>query len=540
MSISGDGKHIAYVEAPAGQLWIRDLDREEARPVQGANGVYQVFWSPDNRSIGYSAGRACGIRPGCELVRIPVQGGDARLVTRLPGSFKRASWSSDGRTILYCDSTGMYTVPAAGGSATRIVDHPHMEHPSFVDLPGGRHAYLYQALDSEHPDHAIYIQVAGENRRRLIRVSTSVNPYPAYSPTGHIVYVDGRRDETAIWALPFSLEKLQATGPPFLIARRGASPAVSRAGTLVYSDVPSDRKQLLLVDRAGATVNTLGEPHEQSGPVLSPDHRRLAVAVAENDPGLWIFDLTRGSPARLTSGGKAEMAGAWSPRGDRFTYASVRNGNFDIFSKPVAGGQETLLVGTPLPEVNPAWSPDERYLLYSMRSPETGFDLLFRERHADGSLGEPAAFLKTPSLETAAQFSPDGRYVVYVSDESGRNEIYVRDFPLGSRKWQVSAQGGIAPRWRRDGKEILYIAQTRLMAVVVKAGAVPSFGNPVPLFERPTLRSVNAGGVNPSPQYDVSADGSQLVILDRPAGEPPLSIHVIHNWFAEFRNSGPE
>jgi serine/threonine-protein kinase len=164
--ISSDGKHIAYVESPTGQLWIRDLDQEQARLVPGATGVYEAFWSPDDKTIGYSTGPAC--MPGtskvdCGLVKIPVQGGSSVLITKIQGGFRRASWSSDGETIVYCDTTGIYTVPARGGTPTPVVEdppfldpggRPHIEHPSFLDLPDGRRAVLFQAIDARIPDTA--------------------------------------------------------------------------------------------------------------------------------------------------------------------------------------------------------------------------------------------------------------------------------------------------------------------------------------------------------------------------------------------------
>ena len=536
VSISRDGKHIAYVVSPNGQLWIRDIDQEDAHLIPGATKVYQVFWSPDNQSVGYSAGTYCGVTGGCDLVRVPLQGGTPVLITKLKGPFRRASWSSDGETILYCDTTGMYTVPARGGPVTLIVEHPHIEHPSLLDLPGGRHAYLYQAVDKDRRGHVVYIQVAGETRRRLITASSSPNPYPAYSPTGHIVYVDGIRDSTAIWALPYSLDTLQATGKPFPIAQHGASPSVSLAGTLIYSDLPPDRHQLLLVDRAGKTISPIGELQRQSGPTLSPDGRKLAVEILEGDPDLWVYDLDRGIKSRITSDPAMEFPGSWTPRGDRITYSSVRNGNPDIFLKPLgSNGEEQILVGTPLPELGPSWSPDEKFLLYSVVSPETKSDLLYRERGKDGRLGEPAVFLKTRFNEAAGQFSPDGHFVVYVSDESGSNQVYVRDFPKGVNEWQISTKDGIAPRWRRDGKEILFIEQNSLIAVPVTTRPTFSSHAPARLFEERYLRSFGAGGVNFYPQYDVSPDGQRIVIMNRPGGDPPLSIHVVHNWFEEFR-----
>jgi Tol biopolymer transport system component len=529
VSISGDGKHIAYVESQGGQLWVRDIDQEQARPVPGATRVYQVFWSPDDQSIGYAA---AGFYPGRDLVRIPVQGGTPAVITKLQGAFRRAAFSSDGETIVYCDTTGMFTVPARGGSPTRIVEHPHIEHPSFLDLPGGRRAYLYQAVDRERPGHAIYFQMVGENQRRFVTLSSSNNPYPAYSPSGHIVYVDGNNESSAIWALPFSLATLQAAGKAFPIAQHGSSPMVSRTGSLVYSDVPSNRWQLVWVDRSGTSISTIGEPQRQRSPMLSPDGRRLAVEVMDGDADLWVYDLDRGIKTRFTSDSAVETLGAWSASGDQITYASTRGGNFDIFAKSSNGnGDASLLVGTPLQEQGPDWSADHRFLIYVAVSPETKGDLLYRERRNDGSLGEPAVFLKTPFNEAAPRFSRDGRFVVYVSDESGKNEIYVRDFPNGANKWQISANGGIAPRWRRDDKEIFYVELRKLMAVGVARRPAFSPGAPAPLFEKRSVQSL---------QYDVAPDGKRFVILDRPIGEPPLSIHVVHNWFEEFRGQQRE
>jgi len=530
VSISRDGKHIAYVESQGGQLWIRDIDQEQARIVPGATGVYQAFWSPDNQSIGYSARGNCGLQSGCDLVRIPVQGGTPVLIVKLQGAFRRAFWSSDGETIVYCDTTGMYTVPARGGSPTRIIEHTHIEHPSFVDLPGGRRAILYQTggVTPGAPDHAIWIRIPGEDQSHRIAISKSINPYPAYSPTGHIIYVDGAFESTAIWAVPFSLDKLQITGKPFPIAQHGGSPVVSLNGTLVYGDVPSDRKQLAWVDRSGASLGTIGEPQRQDTPLLSPDGHKLAIEVREGDPDIWVYDLNRGIKTRFTSDPAGEFPAAWSLSGE-LLYSSTQSGALDILSKPSSGNREAaLLVGTPLPERALDWSPDQRYLLYGTFSPETKGDVLYRELRKDGSVGEPAVFLKTPFTEIAARFSPDGRFVVYCSDDSGQLEVYVRDFPSGTNKWQISANGGYAPRWTRDGREILYVERSRLMAVSVTSRPALAFGAPARLFERTTLR-------NQFPEYDVSADGKRFVILDKPAGEPPLSIHVVHNWFEEFR-----
>jgi dipeptidyl aminopeptidase/acylaminoacyl peptidase len=205
----------------------------------------------------------------------------------------------------------------------------------------------------------------------------------------------------------------------------------------------------------------------------------------------------------------------------------LHNGHADIFSKPWGGdGKARLLVSTPLMKRYPDWSPGQRFLMYTEGSPQMKSQILYRERRGDGSLGEPVLFLKSLFNQSMARFSPDGRFVAYVSDESDHNEIYVRDFPNGAKKWRISANGGTLPRWSRDGKEIFYVGDRKLFAVSVASKPEFAPGAPAALFERRAL----------SPAYDVSADGKRFVILDRPANEPPLSIHVVHNWFAEFRD----
>jgi Tol biopolymer transport system component/tRNA A-37 threonylcarbamoyl transferase component Bud32 len=534
VSVSPDGKHIAFVELQGGQLWVRDIDTEEAHPVPGATGVYQAFWSPDGRWIGYAAGAGCAGRP-CDLVRIPIEGGTPTLITRLNGGFRRASWSTDGETILYGEAPhGLFTIPAKGGTPTRVVEHRHIEHPSFVDLPGGRKAYLYQDANPTPATaglllgHAIHIQVAGESQPRLVTNTTSVNPYPAYSSTGHIIYVDGNGDTAAIWALPYSLSKLQATGKAFPIAQHGGSPMLSHTGTLVYGDVPSDRWQLKWVDRTGATMANIGEAQHQDGVSLSPDGHKLAVQDTETFTDLWIYQLDAGIRTRLAVGLPLDPWVAWTPASDEVTYGGNQNGGFDLIAKGASGTGETkLLAGAPAFEIMPDWSADRRILIYVSIVPGEKSQIVYRERHSDGTMGEPAVFLKTTSNERLPRFSPDGRFVAYESDASGRSEVYVREFPSGANERQISANGGGQPRWSRSGAEIYYVGGRQLYAVSVTTGRGLSARPPVALFEFKGLPTA----------YDVAADGKRFVILDRPAEEPPLAIHVMHNWFEDFRGS---
>jgi Tol biopolymer transport system component len=506
-------------------LWIRDIDSEQARPVPGATGVYQAFWSPGNQWIGYSSGQACGIRPGCDLVKIPVGGGTPRRIVRLAGSFKRAWWSSDGATIVYCDSLGLYTVPAEGGVAQRIVEHSHIEHPSVIDLSGGRRAFLYQALDAEQPGHAIYLQVAGESRRHLLKVSRSNNPYPAWSPTGHLIYVDGPNTRPEIWAMPLSLSDLKPAGNAFRIVERGASPMVSATGTLVYGDPPSNRSQMRWVDRSGRSLSTIGEGEAMSQVVLSRDGRSVAVAAADPEPDIFIYDAERGTRTRLTADPNAEAIGSWTPAGDEITYASFNTRESAILSRAPGAPVKEVLRGAPRVR-RPEWSPDGRFLMYTTLDERNKGDLLYRERRAGGTLGDERVFLRTPAHEGEARFSPDGRRVAYVSDESGRPEVYITEFPEGRSRIRVSENGGGSPRWRRDGRELFYAEWGKLWAVSVAASAPIRAGRPAMLFEK---RSVGLL------QFDTAADGRRFVVLERPAGEPPLAVHVVQNWFEEFR-----
>jgi Tol biopolymer transport system component len=288
--------------------------------------------------------------------------------------------------------------------------------------------------------------------------------------------------------------------------------------------------QLVWRDRTGKNLSSIGQPRLYSSPALSPDDRRLAVYVRENAGfDIWISELDRGIMSKFTFDSGFSSDPTWSPSGQEIIYSALRNENLDILAKPSSGsGDVKVLVSTPAPETTGDWSPDQKFLIYTIASRETKRDLLYRERQQDGSLGEPRVFLKTPFEEGASRFSPNGRFIAYVSDESGRFEVYVRSFPNGESKWRISANGGGGPRWRQDSKELFYTEGNRLMAVAVTAQSGFSPGAPAPLFEENTLQSV-------TPQYDVTADGKRFVVRERLANEKPLAIHVVNNWFDEFR-----
>ena len=287
--------------------------------------------------------------------------------------------------------------------------------------------------------------------------------------TGHIVY-QTNDEEGGLWALPFTIQTLQPTGEAFPIAQNARFPSIAADGTLVYADYAGGGglQQLIWMDREGSKLGEIGQPQGSIGnPDLSPDERRVAAPGTEGDnTDIWIHDVDRPVKTRFTFDPARDWVAAWTPSGKEITFTSARSGNADLFTKSADGsGEAEVLVGTPVHEDTPEWSLDGTYLIYNPRRPETMRDLAYRERQQDGSLGEAVMFLQTEFEDAAPKFSPDGRFVVYTSNESGRFEVYVRSFPDGTGRRQISTSGGTQPRWSRDGKETFYVERDTLMAL---------------------------------------------------------------------------
>ena len=365
---------------------------------------------------------------------------------------------------------------------------------------------------------------------------------PVYSPSGHLLYRAGLRTYD-LWALPFSLDTLKATGEAFPIAQNSGRPTVATDGTLVYLDTSGTlqrQRQLVWLNRRGDKVGEIGLPQEGiQYPTLSPDGRLVGVQATEgSNYDIWVWDITRAVKTRLTTGPEADGVPLWSPTGEAAAFSSNRAGNWDIFLRQSDGsGAAKVLVATPRDENVTDWSRDGKYLLYLLDDPETGTDLWYLERNEDGSAWEPHPFLHTPFNERVAKFSPDGRHVAYVSDESGQWEVYVQPFTEGGPRSTVSSNGGSQPRWSRDGKELFYVEGSTLVGVSVWSGPTFSVGSARRLFEHPSLPA--GPGSMSYPQYDVSADGRQFVLhepVDLGEEAPKPSIRVVQNWFTQFKD----
>ena len=536
VAISPNGKHIAFIAGGSERtLWVQDLDQRQPRAIDGTQGADDPFWSPDSNFIGFAAGG--------ELKKVSVQGGLAMRVCELPGRFSfGGTWSPDGEVIVFSSGPPivLYEVPGRGGTPNLLISPEESEGapggpaggiywPQFLPPEAGGRVLVFTSGSGIH--ETMMVQNLETGHRELL----GPGAMPFCSPSGHLVYQPGVLTND-LWALPFSLDTLRATGEAFPISENSRGPTVAADQTLVYLDGTGLGQQLVWLDRRGEKTEEISQAQEVIGsPALSPDGRLVAVTATEgSNTDVWVYDITRGVRTRLSSAPERDFRPVWSPAGDEVAFSSNRAGNQDIFLRQADGsGEAKVLAATPHNKQLSDWSRDGKYVLYHRDNPETGADLWYLERNEDGSGWEPHPFLQTPSRETVPRFSPDGRYVAYVSYESGQNEVYVQPFPEGGRKVTVSSNGGTKVRWSQDGKELFYVEGQTLLAVSVSSGSSFSVGSATRLFEHPGLRSVG----NYAP-YDVSADG-QRFILAEPVGEgadaPEPSIRVVMNWYEEFR-----
>ena len=544
VAISPNGKHIAFIAGAERALWVQDLDQRQPRVIDGTEGSIDLFWSPDSELIGFVTGKEFGA--GGELKKISTQGGIAVSVCRVPPShFHGGSWSPDRQSIIFSsgDPHSIYEVPAAGGTPEVIIapEDPETSSggptgvivwPRFLPPEAGDRVLVFSFGDQI--DLTMMVQDLDTGQREILGHGV----FPFYSPSGHIVYQPSPLTAD-LWSLPFSLDTLKVTGEAFPVSANSRGATVAADQTLVYLDGSGlGREHLVWVDRAGNKTGEIGVTRQEfDTPAISPDGRFVAVMSREGtDPDIWAYDIARGARNRLSAGPEFDYGPVWSPNGDEVAFTSMRIGPTTtsttdiILVRADGGGEEQVLVATSENETVFDWSRDGKYLLYDRLDPETGIDLWYLERDADGDGWTPHPFLRTPFDETMPRFSPDGRYVAYASNESDQNEVYVQRFPGGGRKITVSISGGEQVRWSRNGKELFYVEGQMLIAVSVSTGSSFTVGSATRLFEHATLKN----SITP---YDVSADGQRFIVAEPVGGEAPEpSIRVVLNWYEEFRD----
>jgi eukaryotic-like serine/threonine-protein kinase len=526
--VSPDGRYVAFnATDTAGKtmIWLRAFDALAARPLPGTEGAARPFWSPDSKFLGFMAEG--------KLKKIDISGGPPQKICDAPTG-SDGTWSPEG-VILYDGraTDPIQRVSSAGGTPVAEVKPDPAQKTTAVGwpefLPDGRH-YLYMAVAPKSEDSIYRI---GSLDSKDTKVVVPAQTFITYAPPGYLLFV---RDRTLV-AQPFDTKAMKTTGEPVPLAEKIgidsvglARFSVSREGTLAYRTGEAGSR-MLWVDRSGKELETVGEPGELRNPALSPRGERLAFNLSDPRTGItdvWVRDLERGGNSRLTFGATNQTAPVWSPDGTRIVYRADRNGPSDLVVKAADGtGEETVLLKGDGVAVPSDWSRDGRYIAFYQIAKDSGSDIWVLPTFGDR---KPVLVLRTPFNEGIAVFSPDARFIAYVSNESGRNEIYVRNFPGPGGKWQVSNAGGSEPHWSADGKEITFRAlDQRVMAAEVRTGAAFEAGVPKPLF----LGRFQPG--NTRNRYAPAADGQRFLIV-APLGRDAMApTTVVLNWFEALR-----
>jgi eukaryotic-like serine/threonine-protein kinase len=525
MSVSPDGRTMAFVAAEAGPdkpplLWLRPVDSMTAQAIPGTEGAEVPFWSPDGQQIGFQANG--------KLVKIAATGGTPQTLCdeELPGG----SWNKDG-VILFYNHNNIYTVPDTGGEPT-LVATPDTAHGEFFQLPqflpDGRHFIVQVRTGTAGAD---YIATGSLDSKTVERL-TSATTDALYAPPGYLLYMD----QSTLMARPFNAKALSFTGGAVPVAQNVGMYAsafygyfsVSPTGVLAYETVPAvSTNQMTWFSRTGQKLGAVGQPDVYTTPALSPDGSRLAVAVGTlGKHNIWVYDLKRGTGSRLTMNTADDVNPVWSADGKQILFSSNRAGPYDIYQQAAdgLGSTDPVLQSKGQAKYLNDLTTDGRYAIFDKggASNETALWTLplFGDR-------KPSAFIEGGFRAVSAQFSSNGRFVTYASNETGRNEIYVRTFPQQTGKWQISASGGTDPMWRRDGKELYFLSpDEKLMAVDVDTNAGTfQAGIPKELFQAQTIPPWYWRNI-----YVPSADGQRFMMIAPAIDAKPAPITVVVNW----------
>jgi Tol biopolymer transport system component len=536
-ALSPDGARIALVLRDASgtnAIWVRPLDSQGLRRIDGTDGASSIFWSPDGQFLGFFAQG--------KLKKIALAGGPPQNICTTPPGIG-AAWSPAGEIVFNpTNRAPIMRVSAAGGTPQQLTtldpareENSH-RYPSF--LPDGRH-FLFTARSSQREKTAIY--VGSLDSPKIKRILTEQSN-AVYVPPGYILFArDG-----SLMAQRFDASRLELSGEAFPVTGNvdqetpsaNAFFSASADGSVIaYSEGSHSMDQLTWFDRSGKKLGTLGPMGDYSTPRFSPDGKRLAVTIPDPESGnrdIWILELASGSLTRFTTNPANDWIPAWSPDSKYLAFASDRTPRSSIYRKAADGsGEEALLVtaGDTMDAFTEDWSHDGRLLGYHANMPNSiGLWLLPLEG------GKPRPFLRTRFREYGLKFSPDSRMAAYYSDESGDFEVYVAPIEKPGKQ-RVSPSSGIQPVWRPDGKELYFLSQGSLMAAEVEGdGESVMFGAPRAAFPFCQYRGSGSG----SADYDISPDGKRFLFPCQSVDATKRSVTVMVGWLDMLKHPGRE
>jgi Tol biopolymer transport system component len=542
-ALSPDGKRLAFVAmddaSGESRVWIHELDGFDSHPLAGTDGAFGTpFWSADSRFIVF--GTAKVNVPG-SLRKVDVSGGPALTLAELPSVLRGGFQAADGTLIFGVATRALLRVSPAGGTPAPLTSLNEGESghrfPSL--LPDGQH-FVY--LRSRGNSGGIYLgSLTPEKNQDRLLLEDGANP--VYAPSGDRKrgYVLFTRND-ALLALPFDEDRLEVVGEPVPVAQgvgRGTSDpnfaliAGSASGVVAYQESGFlNYRKIEWFDRQGAAVGAVGEPNFYGGGSLSlsPNGTRLAAEIRDQGrTEIWLFDIQRGGRSRLVSNAGSNWGTVWSPDASAIAFTSTQAAPVSVYRRLLdAGSEEVRLLGGN--SISSDWSHDGRFLLFTRNG-----DLWVLPDPGKGSGSAPIRLTNTPFTESGARFSQDGKWIAYVTDQSGDPEVYLRAFDSAAPTTSnapgvpVSTNGGRSPRWRADGKELFYLANGQVMVVTIPTQPALKLGSPEALFAAPRSLGVE------EEDWDVAPDGQRFLFL-APVDEgtsPPFT--VLLNWQADLR-----
>jgi Tol biopolymer transport system component len=529
-ALAPDGRQLVFVATAdtTSKLWLRRFDQTDALPLAGTDDASYPFWSPDSRSIGFFAGG--------KLKRVDASGSVPQVLADAPAG-RGGAWNSDGVIVFApMNSGGLMRVAATGGPPTVVTQPTHSANshrwPQF--LPDGRHFLLLVGLGDPSTRGVFVASLDDARLERVVDHETAA----LFAPPHWLLFAS----QGQLTARRFDPARFTLGGEPILVEPNvGADAAgylaafsVAPTGVVALRSSAASRRQLVWFDRGGNQLATVGSPdeHAMAAPALSPIGGQIAMYRApEGNTDVWLIDVQRQFSSKVTFDSAVDGSPVWSADGRTIIFRSIRGGASDLYRTPAnRSGSDQVLLATPENKSPLDVSRDGHYLLFTTQSAKTGVDLMALPLTGDE---KPFPVVHTNHDEVEGQFSPDGRWIVYVSNESGANEVYAQPFPGPGDRLRVSTAGGAHPRWRLDGGEVFYVTpDNHLMAATVRVseGSL-DISAPAQLFRVrfATGTNINLAAGLQRPQYAVAPDG-RFLINTAVDDSTPRPIRVLLNW----------